>query len=80
MVRWVMNDNALILPNDKLEITLKRNPDGTNDGSIIVWRRPGHAYCIAKAPRYSTDKEWKHNATLLVNAIHATSASAKDRQ
>ena len=64
-------DNVLILPGDKPEITTGRHPDGTNDGSIIVWRRPGHAYCIAKAPRYSTDEEWQYNAALLVKGINS---------
>lgn len=64
-------DNVLILPGDKLEITTKRNPDDTNDGSLIIMRRPGHAYCVAKAPRYSTDEEWQYNAALLVKGINS---------
>ena len=66
-----MNDNMIIHPGDKLEVTYRRNDDGTNDGSIIIFRRPGMAYCIAKAPRYASDEEWRHNAQLIVNALGA---------
>lgn len=64
-----MNANMLIQPGDKLEIVTRRADDGKNDGSIIVMRGPGHAYCIAKAPRYASDEEWRHNAKIIVDAI-----------
>ena len=62
-----MNDNVLLHPEDKLVVIIRRADDGTNGGSIIVERRPGHVYCIAKAPRYASDDEWKHNADKIVS-------------
>ena len=59
----------IIHQGDKMEVVVRRADDGTNDGSIIVMRRPGHAYCLAKAPRYASDEEWEHNAALIVDAI-----------
>lgn len=64
-----MNDNMLIHPGDKLEVTYRQNDDGTNDGSIIIMRIPGTAYCIAKAPRYASEEEWRQNAKLIVAAL-----------
>ena len=59
----------IIHPGDKLEVVTRRADDGTNDGSLIIMRRPGMAYCIAKAPRYASDEEWQHNAALIADAI-----------
>lgn len=64
-----MNMEAIIHQGDKLEVVTRRADDGTNDGSIIIMRRPGMAYCIAKAPRYASDEEWQHNAALIADAI-----------
>ena len=66
-----MNYNALIQAGDRLEVVTRRADDGTNDGSIIVEQFPGHVFCIAKAPRYVSDEEWRYNADMIVNAIHA---------
>ena len=59
----------LIYEGDTLNVVVRRNEDGTNNGSIILERREGMAHCIAKAPRYATDEEWKHNADILVAAL-----------
>lgn len=64
-----MNDNMLIRAGDKIEVVVRRAEDGTNDGSLIVMRRPGHAYCIAKAPKYASDDEWRHNAERIASAL-----------
>ena len=69
-----MNAEMLIQPGDTLEVVTRRADDGTNDGSIIIMRRPGHAYCIAKAPRYASDEEWRHNAELIASAIRTANA------
>ena len=61
----------LISPSDKLDYHASRNEDGTNNGSIYVERYTGHAYCIAKAPKYATDREWEHNAKLIIAAIQS---------
>ena len=41
-------------------VSHRETQDGLNDGSIAIVSPPGCAYCIAKAPRYATDKVWKH--------------------
>jgi hypothetical protein len=64
-----MNKNALIHKGQKLIVVLRRDDNGNNDGSIIAMPFDGHAYCIAKAPRFATDEEWKHNADLIVDLI-----------
>lgn len=64
-----MNHDMIVNCGDKLEVVIRRADDGTNDGSIIKMKFEGHAYCIAKAPRYATDEEWKHNAELIVSLI-----------
>ena len=66
-----MNTNMLIQTGDKLEVTNRRSDDGRNDGSIIIQRYKGHAYCVAKAPQYASEEEWRHNADLIVKAIAA---------
>lgn len=53
---------------------MSRNEDGTNNGSVYVERYTGHAYCIAKAPKYATDEEWEHNAKLIIAAIQSYNA------
>lgn len=70
-----MNADMLIYPGDKLTVVIRRAEDGTNDGSIVIMRRPGHAYCIAKAPRYSSDEEWNLNASLIIDAIQFMSTN-----
>lgn len=70
-----MNMEAIIHQGDKLEVVTRRADDGTNDGSIIIMRRPGMAYCIAKAPRYASDEEWQHNAALIADAIRTANPS-----
>ena len=70
-----MNMEMIIHQGDKMEVVVRRADDGTNDGSIIVMRRPGHAYCLAKAPRYASDEEWEHNAALIVDAIRTANPS-----
>ncbi len=72
-----MNANMLIQPSDKLEVVTRRADDGTNDGSIIIMRQPGHAYCIAKAPRYASDEEWLHNAELIAQAIRTANTDLR---
>ncbi len=72
-----MNTDMLIQPGDKLEIITRIADDGTNDGSIIVMRSPGHAYCIAKAPRYAGEDEWKQNAKLIISAIRTANALSR---
>ena len=72
-----MNARMLIQSGDKMEVVTRRADDGTNDGSIIIMRHPGHAYCIAKAPRYTSDAEWRHNAELIVSAIRTANASVR---
>lgn len=64
-----MNPNMLIQSGDELIVGTRRADDGTNDGSIIVERRPGHVYCIAKAPRFASAEEWRYNASLIVSAL-----------
>ena len=64
-----MKSNDLILPGSKLMVSHSETQDGLNDGSIAIVSPTGCAYCIAKAPRYATDKVWKHNANLIVQAI-----------
>ena len=64
-----MNDKMMIEAGDKLEYHTSRNDDGTNNGSIFVEPFDGHAYCIAKAPKYATDEEWKHNAEMIIAAV-----------
>lgn len=64
-----MNQKMIIQPGDKLEVVVRRNEYGENDGSIIINRLPGQAYCIAKAPRYASTEEWFYNAMLIVKAI-----------
>lgn len=73
-----MNANMIIQTGDKLEVTCRRSDDGRNDGSIIVQRYPGHAYCIAKAPQYASNDEWRHNAELIVKAVAEYVGSKKD--
>ena len=73
-----MNANMIIQAGDKLEVTCRRSDDGRNDGSIIIQRYPGHAYCIAKAPQYASDDEWRHNAELIVKAVAAYAGNSKE--
>ena len=63
-----MNE-AFVHHGARLEVVVRRADDGTNDGSIVYFPYPGHAYCIAKAPRYASDEEWLHNATLIVELV-----------
>lgn len=74
-----MNADMLIQPGDTLEVVTRRADDGTNDGSIIIMRRPGHAYCIAKAPRYASDEEWRYNAELIAQAIRTANPAVEGR-
>lgn len=46
----------------------RENEDGENDGSIIAIHTPGHAYCVAKAPRYADKKTWIANASVMVES------------
>ena len=75
-----MNAGMIIEPGDNLEVVIRRADDGTNDGSIIVMRRPGRAYCIAKAPRYASDEEWRQNAALISQSIHTANDKLTGRQ
>ena len=72
-----MNERSMIQIGDELRLVLRRNEDGTNDGSIVVERRAGQVYCIAKAPRYATDEEWKYNAELLINALRTSNPTGQ---
>jgi hypothetical protein len=63
------NADAIIYKGQKLTVVIRRDENGYNDGSIIAMPFDGHAYCIAKAPRFATDEEWKHNADLIVDLI-----------
>jgi hypothetical protein len=73
-----MNTRLLIQPGDKLKVVTNRcDDDKSNNGSVVIERIPGHVYCIAKAPRYTSDDEWRHNAELIAKAVermHAESA------
>lgn len=42
-----------------------------NNGSIISEQREGHAYAVAKAPRFATDEQWSHDASLIVEACNS---------
>jgi hypothetical protein len=64
-----MNDKMMIKAGDKLKYSIRRDDDGHNNGSIFVEPYEGHAYCIAKAPKYATDEEWKHNAKIIIAAV-----------
>jgi len=52
----------------KLQYHKSRNDDGTNNGSIFFEKFPGHAYCVAKAPKFVSDEQWERDAKLFVNA------------
>ena len=42
-----------------------RQHEGANDGSVFWMKRPGHSYCVAKAPRYQSREQWEADARLL---------------
>lgn len=64
-----INWDMVIRPGTKLKVSFDTNDDGTNNGSIFWEKYPGHAYCIAKAPKYATDAEWDLNASYIVALI-----------
>lgn len=45
-----------------------RRDGNENDGSVFWMKHEGHAYCVAKAPRYQDKKQWAANATLIAAA------------
>lgn len=65
-----MNRNMLLNVTDNLFYHCEMNEDGTNNGSLCKEVRPGHVYCIAKAPRYADAETWKQNCELIIEAIH----------
>ena len=73
-----MNDNAIIKSGDKLQYHCSMNDNGTNNGSIYIEKFPGHAYCIAKAPKYTPAQEWDHNAKLIIDAISSYNGKTKN--
>jgi len=42
-----------------------RTNENENDGSVFWMKREGHAYCVAKAPRYQTKEQWAADARLI---------------
>lgn len=44
------------------------NENDENEGSVYYMPYPGHAYCVAKAPRYISPEEWKTIGTLISEA------------
>ena len=49
----------------------RTNENDENDGSIFWLKYKGHAYCIAKAPRYQSKEQWEHDAARIVSAVNA---------
>lgn len=68
----------IIETGDRVMVSVCRNEDGTNNGSLYVEPIKGHAYCIAKAPRYASDAEWRHNAELIASLVLAGKQEAKN--
>lgn len=53
------------------------NENDENDGSVFWMKREGHAYCVAKAPRYQTEEQWAADAALIAAAPET--AEERDR-
>jgi hypothetical protein len=45
-----------------------KSEDGSNNGSIYFEPHPGHAYCLAKAPRYVSEEEWDTFAKFVISS------------
>jgi hypothetical protein len=74
-----MSRESFITNGEDLMVSVRRNEDDTNNGSLCVERGIGHVYCIAKAPRYTTNEEWEHNANLIAKAVKQAASPSMEQ-
>lgn len=48
-----------------------QNPDGHAECGIYYERRPGHAYSVARCPRYVREAEWLETSNRMITCAQA---------